>query len=158
MRILRLKLFSGKYKNLSPFEIPKEWAELYDTVETKVHVDSALWEREITSLVGDANRDRAREMKKELKMSPYFLYNDNPDIGNERTHSLSEFSTDEYQVWSKDINMFDRLLYDIHKPKLLAEERKIIIDVVIQNLSDHKYKGKYYSETITLKCGLKIKL
>ena len=121
-------------------------------------VDEKLWEREICSLVGTRNRDRARKIKKSLMESPLNLYNDNTSIGDERTHSLEQFSNKDVQVWSKDISTVDRFLYDVHRPKLIVEERKVVIDVVVQNLSDHKYKGKRYSEKLILGSGLKIRL
>ena len=158
MKVLRVKRFSTKYKNLSPFEIPKEWAGLYDTVETELSIDEKLWEKEITALVGTCNKNRARQIKKSLMESPLNLYNDDTSVGNERTHSLEQFSNDNVQVWSKDISTVDRFLYDVHRPKLIVDERKVVIDVVVQNLSDHKYKGKQYSERITIGGRLRIKI
>ena len=148
MRIIRLKLFSRNHINLTPFEIPEEWDGLYDTVETEVYVDTNLWQSEINNLVSYINKDKARKIKKSIENNPYNLYNDDPDIENERTHSLEQFSKKDIQVWSKDISTVDRFLYDVHRPRLIKEERRVVIDVRIQNLSDHKYKGKHYSEVV----------
>ena len=122
MKIIR-KLFTRTYKNLEPFKIPKEWDGLYDTVETDLTFNQKFWNKEMSSL-GDLEKNRAKELKKELLSDPFYLFNDGK-LKDEYTHSLNDKSTSQIQVWSKDISLLDRLLYDVSKPILDKSARKV---------------------------------
>lgn len=157
MKILRKNFSKNKYNETKPFEIPKEWNGLYDEIEVNLDVDEKWWGSELPKLVSEDIKNRAKEYKQEI-LNVDNLFSDSGNYTDENTHCLSQFSNKWVQVWSKKLSTWDRFNYEVDKPILIKSKRKVRYFVRIRNLVGHKYKGKKYSETIILKCGLKIKL
>lgn len=143
MRILR-KLFS-KFKNMDPFKIPKEWFGKYNKIEVELEVDNEMWNKEMPLLVSEEAKNRARQYKKDIQDASN-LFNNATDDPYEDTHILTQFSTNEKQVWSKKLTAWDRFNYEVYRPILDEVNRVVKFPVKIKNLFGHRYRGKNYSE------------
>ena len=142
----KFKLFS-EHKNLKPFRIPDEWKGKFTGMTVVFGNHEKLFNEEM-SLLDETEKTRVRGFKKEIKKNPEFLFA-NGEFDDENTHSLEEFSNSEVQVWSKNISLGNRFIYDVLKPELDEKLKLVIWRVGIRNLHDHKYKGKHYSDTRT---------
>ena len=142
----KIKLFS-EHKNLKPFKIPDDWKGKFTEMVVQFIDHEKLFNDEMP-LLDETEKARVRKFKKEIKKNPEFLFVDG-ELSDENTHSLNQFSNDDVQVWSKDISLCNRFVYDVARPELNETQRLVLWKVGIRNLHDHKYKGKRYSDTRT---------
>lgn len=101
--------------------------------------ENVEWKEEITSV--DIQRSKSFErdyndismrlsiptIKKLIKdINDGFFYVDGPNGGD--THYLSDYSkTDKFLIYSKSINVSDRLNYAIYKPDKISGNAKIVL-------------------------------
>ena len=117
--------------------------------------ENVEWKEEITSV--DIQRSKSFErdyndismrlsiptIKKLIKdINDGFFYVDGPNGGD--THYLSDYSkTDKFLIYSKSINVSDRLNYAIYKPDKISGNAKI----VLMRCKGHSLlDGRNYSE------------
>lgn len=149
MKILRQKIFveeSERFIEPPAFPIDSDWEKypLKIKIEESNSYKKDYKSREHFKIF----RDQVKEVRKSIKKG--YIYTDlNP---KEKTHYYKSDSIPEKLLYvSKNINLQDRLMYEIYAPELIegeGEDSFIQILIKLRFCSGHTTrKGKKFSET-----------
>lgn len=140
--------YDDKFVVPMPFPINPEWVKAGYSLKIEIDDDSKSYQRDYnTRKMSEVWRKDIKKVRHSLKEG--FIYNDKDP--KERTHYYPKDSGPKRYYVSKDINPTDRLMYDLHAPKLYTDketgETYIQIKVALLFCSGHtKRDGKKFSE------------
>lgn len=110
----REKFYARRDKNV-------EWKEEITSVDIQ---RSKSFERDYNDISMRLNIPTIKKLIKDINDG--FFYVDGPNGGD--THYLSDYSkTDKFLIYSKSINVSDRLNYAIYKPDKISGNAKIVL-------------------------------
>lgn len=110
----REKFYSRRDENV-------EWKEEITSVDIQI---SKSFERDYNDISMRLSIPTIKKLIKDINDG--FFYVDGPNGGD--THYLSDYSkTDKFLIYSKSINVSDRLNYAIYKPDKISGNAKIVL-------------------------------
>lgn len=138
-------------------ELPRLRRNILNPKGLPVEYKTQIWNgREWSNDLSEYNKVKDKRSKKRVeslisKIEAGNVYDNSPDDASEYTHHLPKIKHGNLLVYSKDVNGFDRLTYEVNGSKEIeiddpdneGEKKKVVrVKVYLSNCRGHKAFGK----------------